>query len=363
MRWQLVSIPISGKETSSKKQMKLVNVQADTLELIDILTDDISELALHLHIANWQHAQFQLHEANCHNIDGQILQVMDFGQNYLCTFRDEAKSAHWAHNQATIHPIVCYYQCPYPNCKEKVREDITCISSDLKHDMVAVAAFDKAATEHLENRRGLTITSKVQYSDGCSGQYKSANAFHDISKKPIKVQRNYFGSGHGKGPSDAVTGYVKNAARRAVRTGDAVIGDAKGLFLFTQSKLDTPPIIHNESRSAHKYVTSLFFDKINRSFEYDAYKTVQGTRKIHCVENTGNINEIVVRNLSCTCGTCENDCKNSNHVDPPRITKLVPKPPKQKHDQLRLIHHKWVMYWTKYHIIEVSKIHRMLCTR
>ena len=64
-----------------------------------------------------------------------------------------------------------------------------------------------------------------------------ANAFHDISKN-LKVQCNKFGWGH-------------------------------------------------------------IIDKFGLPSEHDAYKKVQGTRKIHFVETTANIDEIVVHNLSC----------------------------------------------------------------
>ena len=60
---------------------------------------------------------------------GQLLQVLDFSQNYLNVYQDEAQGAHWDHTQTVIHPIVNYYIGPDGNL---VTEEHIMISDAVK---------------------------------------------------------------------------------------------------------------------------------------------------------------------------------------------------------------------------------------
>ena len=77
--------------------------------------------------------------------------------------------------------------------------------------------------------------------DGCSGQYKSANAFHDIAVDTKVVPKNYFGSCHGKSQYGVVTGYAICAAKHTAKVRDVIITDAESLHRFVKSKLDRQP--------------------------------------------------------------------------------------------------------------------------
>ena len=178
-------------------------------------------------------------------------------------------------------------------------------------------------TYYLENERGLNIQQKIQFTDGCAGQYKNVNAFKYIASDKKQVVRNYFGSRHGKGPADAVTGFVKGTAKRAVRKGE-LIRNAEDLFHFTAKKLNTSTGIHEES--SHKYVTALYFEYIQRKDSTkDVYKTVKGTRNFHSVANCGNPDSIKVRNLTCNCDKCDTDCVNGRHTQPFRTAAITKK--------------------------------------
>ena len=86
---------------------------------------------------------------------GYLLQVLDFGQNYLNIFQDEPQSKHWDHTQTTIHPIVNFY------IKEGesvvTLEEHIMISDDKNHDKYAVKAFEQASLDHLKEK-GFTPT-------------------------------------------------------------------------------------------------------------------------------------------------------------------------------------------------------------
>ena len=71
---------------------------------------EVDFLKQHLFRTDWQHAQF----ITMKNLDpfpvNSILMMMDFAENYTCTYQDEVQAAHWAHDQVTIHPAVTYYR-------------------------------------------------------------------------------------------------------------------------------------------------------------------------------------------------------------------------------------------------------------
>ena len=72
--------------------------------------------------------------------------IMDFSENYACTFQSEAQSGFFDRNQVTIHPIMCYYMEPIQanQIEEEstehimVKHPIIAISEDTKHDADAV---------------------------------------------------------------------------------------------------------------------------------------------------------------------------------------------------------------------------------
>ncbi|CAG2223257.1 unnamed protein product [Mytilus edulis] len=96
-------------------------------------------------------------------------------------YQDEIQAAHWQYQQISVHPIVAYYKCPEKECKDTslVTEIIVCISDDLTHDTSAVNKFFQTAFEHLQ--KSVKIKHAVQFTDGCSAQYKSKEPFMDLS--------------------------------------------------------------------------------------------------------------------------------------------------------------------------------------
>ena len=60
--------------------------------------------SLHLFRAAWQGNQFSTLRA--HTPEGWVIQVLDFAENFAIINQDEVSSAHWHHEQVTVHPIV-----------------------------------------------------------------------------------------------------------------------------------------------------------------------------------------------------------------------------------------------------------------
>ena len=298
------------KEIKKKKHMGLVKITSSVDRLVDDLCSEAQQMSTHLFNASWQLHQFQ--HVSTVVPDKSLITVLDFGQNYDCFYQDSAQSTYWHHKQVTVHPIVCYYRCPIDN--EIVKEDVICLSPDKQHDAKAVKEFLRATYNHLQNKRKISINQEYQFCDGCSCQYKSKNPFEDISKSPHPVIRCFFGSRHGKGPSDAATGVVKSFVRDAVKARRAVVSNADEMYDFCRkymTKDDEP------GKCTHKRRTFILVAEIPRAKDYNA-KTVPGTRKIHSVASTESPFVIKTRNLACMCSGCLEgfECCNKKYVEP-----------------------------------------------
>ena len=71
---------------------------------------DLIELPAHLFRASWQHDQ--MNECIKGLSDTEAALIMDYSENYGCTFQNETQSAFFDRNQVTIHPMMLYYKDP-----------------------------------------------------------------------------------------------------------------------------------------------------------------------------------------------------------------------------------------------------------
>ena len=145
------------------KKLVLKTFDGTRKELLDSFLQDLVSMSQHLFSANWNYAMFQYVRDNLKA--GYLLQVLDFGQNYMNIFQDEPQSKHWDHTQTTIHPIVNFY-LKEGESVVTVEEHIM-ISDDKNHDKYAVKAFEQASLDHLKEK-GFTPTHIIQFNDNCS---------------------------------------------------------------------------------------------------------------------------------------------------------------------------------------------------
>jgi hypothetical protein len=297
-------------------QIMPVNHNTSITGLIIELAKDLETLAEHIFVATWQQQQFAnlLKEIP----PSWVVLNMDFSENYSCIAQNEVQSAHWGHEQVTIHPTVAYYKCQHDNCTETVQEALIFVSSDLIHDSSAVMKFTAVANEHLSQTRGITINREIQLTDGCAAQYKSKTPFCDLSHAiedfGFPIERHYYGSRHGKGPSDGAGAVVKSGTRRAVLGENVVINCAKDLFEFGKQKLTVGSDEHLHYKRSFFLVEDIQHDRPIRS----CVKTIKGTRKMHCVRTLAPFS-FESRNLTCFCSTCINpgtgECENASYVE------------------------------------------------
>ncbi|KAK3771431.1 hypothetical protein RRG08_011366 [Elysia crispata] len=131
-----------------------------------------------------------------------------------------------------LHPMVYYYPCSSSNVPSK--ESVVVISNDLNPDAAAVHCFTKATIDHL--RQKIPVNRFIEFTNSCAAQYKSKVPFMDIQTSAdtlgVAIERNFFGSRHGKNPSDGESAVVKNAATQAVKTQQTIIQNPRDLFEF-----------------------------------------------------------------------------------------------------------------------------------
>lgn len=294
-------------------------------ELATELAQELLPFSQHLFQARWQQDQFY---KVINNLPLQaVVLVMDYAENYSVSTQHEVQGGHWYQQQVTIHPMIAYFKCPDPTCnlQTPVREIIDIISEDNKHDSSAVHYYTAIAATHLIKVRGITVQRLIQYSDGCSGQYKSKTPFTDLSFGSEDlgiptVERHFFGSRHGKNPCDGEGGVLKNCADRAVRSEkDVEITSAEDFFLFAKSRLSRGPVLENfscnHSRRVFYFVSNGDVDR-NRPSRTQV-STLPGTRLLHAAVGLGEYS-LKTRRLSCFCDSCNglNDetCPNIEYV-------------------------------------------------
>ena len=197
-----------------KTKVRKLDIEKNTgtrMELVQQYLDDLKAMSFHLFSCNWNYSQFTYLKDNLK--PGQLLQVLDFSQNYMNIYQDEPQSVHWDHSMTVIRPIVNYFKM---EDGKRITEEHIMLSDDLLHDKFAVRVFEKTTMDHLR-AKGIVLKQIIQFCDNCAVQYKSKGPFQFISESNIPTVWLFFGAHHGKGPADRVVGRTKAAARRAVK--------------------------------------------------------------------------------------------------------------------------------------------------
>ncbi|KAK7460746.1 hypothetical protein BaRGS_00038824 [Batillaria attramentaria] len=152
----------------------------------------------------------------------------------------------------------------------------------------------------------------VIFSDGCAAQYKSKLPFYHLATS-LTMERNYFGSRHGKSQCDAWCGVVKRIVGEDVATGHVTVQNAEQMHVHCCAEYTLPS--RNESTAACSHTRRSFhligWEEVDRSLKSAALATVPGTRQLHSLRSLGS-GTLATRKLSCYCAACiadnEQDC-------------------------------------------------------
>ena len=114
------------------------------------------------------------------------------------------------------------------------------------------------------------------WSDGCASQYTGKNSFYYLDKYSVSVERNYFASEHGKGPSDAETGLISMKLQSAIKSRNVVLQNAKEMYDFLHEN-------HSDDTHIYKLVNEGEMKLIMNDFQGIKVDTLKGqcTRSLH----------------------------------------------------------------------------------
>lgn len=181
-------------------------------EFLDTLFIKLEELLLHDFISTKQSNFF----GNLKNqlLEGELLVLLDFAENYAFVIQDAVQAFHWNNNQATLLPVMVYY-------KENNQLKHCCftyVSECLKHDSISVYMYQRHLVDILKQK--FNVINKIYYmSDGAPQQFKNKKAFSNLANHfddfGIPAEWHFFATSHGKGPCDGIAGSVKRLAFRA----------------------------------------------------------------------------------------------------------------------------------------------------
>ena len=264
------------------------------LRLIDLLLNKATSMAEHSFMASWNYWQYKLARRNI--IEGDLILVHDFAQNYLCKHQREVQGLHWCHEQVTVMPTVAHYVCS--TCKGMVTHEIVHVSEDMKHDAHLVKVFTERSEKVLKDNK-VPIRKIIEFTDQAPSQYKNKTTFNYLTKRTIPVLKNYFGVRHGKSSCDACTGRVKQGVTRLVQTEEVVVNSAKS-FYDTCIKYLQKPKTHD---CQHHVLTFEYHNKLKHRPNTLNLSTIPDTRKFHSIGNTKSA-DVYLRTFTCCCKGC-----------------------------------------------------------
>ena len=256
----------------------LETIVKSTDDFVDDLIDKLSNLQRHSFIAT-QQSRF-MREIKEGPVDGQVLVICDFAENYSFVLQDEIQGYHWTNSQATIHPFVVYHRFPVEGNETNDLKEISfvVISDHLLHDTIQVYHFQCKLIEFLKEI--IPFRKVIYFSDGAASQYKNRKNFINLANHEadfgMPADWHFFATSHGKGPCDGVGGTVKRLAARASlqRPYDNQIQTALQLFQWAKDNIKSihfayatsEEILENGRKLAQRFLTS---------------KAIEGTQKLH----------------------------------------------------------------------------------
>ena len=259
---------------------------------------------------------------------GECVLVQDFSKNKTLIHQNEIKASYWSQGQVSIHPTVIYYKT---HVSEKSKRIVITHLSDINsHNAHLVYYMTKDCINILSKLfPGVQLKKVYVWSDGCASQYKGKTSFFYLDKFEVIIERNFFGSEHGKGESDAETGIISRQYLQAIRSNETVIMNASDLHEYLCEKNDKK-FNDGTFSKIYRLVTDEDMKEINQKFEAVKVETLKGkcTRILHQIKPGANKGVLLSRNYSCFCNSCLNgdfeNCENYQFTQGKFIERQLP---------------------------------------
>lgn len=123
---------ITYKAWVSNDRTTLETIIKPTEEFLDTFLEKLVMLKRHDFVAK---QQALILKKNKNEIDGKVVIIRDFAENYTFVIQDCAQGYHWTNTQATIHPLFVYHKFPIPEDQSNSLKHISfvVISDSLQH--------------------------------------------------------------------------------------------------------------------------------------------------------------------------------------------------------------------------------------
>lgn len=224
------------------KSTVLLQQRGMLAELVELVQRRLVAYIWHRYHHHWQHVQFRC--AIDELQPGELVLSTDFSAVF--TFeRNEVQSVHWGGDQQlSLFVAVTYYLDPHSG--QRVCESHHFWSSERRQDICLVQACLRLLVRQLR-ARDIPISVWHQWSDGCSGQFKSCHAFYQRTLYSgdcdfgMPVFQHFFASGHGKGTHDGEGGIVKRGVNQELlRVDGLVLQSVAQVVQWCTEHLSTP---------------------------------------------------------------------------------------------------------------------------
>lgn len=339
VKWKRYDYLPTGKFGADGKEIKkisLVSKETPPKELFDYFCKLLESFPYHSFLAKWEREQCD--QLIAHLPLDHALCVHDYSENYACRYQDEIQSQYFNMDKVSIHVTVLYKHASleYDGISstaeepEVIKEYLFAISDDVTQDHDSVLHIQKLTAAYLKDEVGIQIKKMHEFTDGCSGQYKSRHCFGDLSCSlqhlGYVVQRNFFATSHAKGEQDAAGSHVKQKATSEVLRRNATIKNAEDLCAFLKANFSEPSSSSFSSpknsvdlkRRVFFYIPASGPQSVPRNRPDGNFKTLKGIRQLHSMRACSEQLKIYTRERACYCFSCleeeYNDCENQQWV-------------------------------------------------
>ena len=339
VKWKRYDYLPTGKLGADGKEIKkisLVSKETPPKELFDYFYKLLESFPYHSFLAKWEREQCD--QLIAHLPLDQALCIHDYSESYACRYQDEIQSQYFSMDKVSIHVTVLYRHASleYDGVSstvdepEVIKEYVFAISDDVTQDHDSVLHISKLISAYLKDEVEVQITKMHEFTDGCSGQYKSRHCFGDLSCSlqhlGYVVQRNFFATSHAKGEQDAAGSHVKQKATSEVLRRNTTITNAEDLCSYLKANFSEPAASFLSRKNSIDLKRRIFFhipasgtECIPRNRPEGSFKTLKGIRQLHSVKACSEQLKIFVRERACYCFSCleekYDDCENQQWVD------------------------------------------------
>lgn len=328
-----------------KKAIKIIYCETKPSDFIDYLKLKLPEFIVHNFIASWQDLQFK--ELFSSVPPGTIISCVDFSENYSMKIQNEIQSMHWRSQQVSILVHITFRLNPiWTLCGVEpylLKEVHYYISDDKQHDSLFVQHAFMLHWGYLKSE-GFEPANHIVWSDGCSGQFKSARAWYFISRFPsltvsaklpegCQMCWNYFASGHGKGEVDGAGALLKRKLyKEQIKPNARQLQSASQVVRFLQEESNKYYAGRpGERRRITKFFWEIKEGDIRRVDRLEA-ETNLGSRGMHQCRSLSWKDPTLIqfRQLTCFCVACfdpnsDVDCYQQSHVPNWTLRRICPK--------------------------------------